>query len=169
MTTVAKQVEVIRPAKSELVSIVLCCNDPDNGMFNGRFCKVEIGQDVLTLDNQYWPPREPKLSYEFKNDGAYGSVSGFGAEPVVGRIKVSRQWFEVWGYKYGWGNWCWDLVLMTPEVTIDFVNYLKQLNVFQVESGETRWFNHFLADGAVFDKRPTGWIRMLGKWGYQRP
>jgi hypothetical protein len=75
----------------------------------------------------------------------------------------------VWGYKYGWGNWCWDLVLMTPEVTIDFVNYLKELNVFQVESGETRWFNYFAAEGAVFDKSRTGWIRMLEKWGYQKP
>src|SRR5687768_12235990 len=105
----------MRPAKSELVSIALCCNDPDTGMPNGRFCKVEIGRDILTLDNQYWPPREPKLQYEFTEDT---SVRGFGAAPVVGRIKVSRRWFEVWGYKYGWGNWCWDLVLMTPEVTI---------------------------------------------------
>lgn len=153
----------MRPAKSELVSIALCCNDPDNGMFNGCFREVEIGQDVLTLGNQYWPPREPALSYKFKPDEGF-TGGGFGAQPVTGHIKVSRRKFEVWGYKYGWGNWCWDLVLMTPEVTIDFVNYLKRLNVFQVESGETRWFNYFQAEGLEFDKRPTG-----GKWGYQKP
>lgn len=158
----------IRPTKSELVSIALCCNDPDNGMFAGEIYRIEIGQDILTLDSQY-DNRGPRLSYDFKNDGAYGSVSGFGAEPVIGRIKVSRRWFEVWGYKYGWGNWCWDLVLMTPEVTIDLVNYIKEIDAFQVESGETRWFNYFQAKDAVFDKSPSGWIRMLGKWGYQKP
>lgn len=157
----------MRPAKSELVSISLCCNNPDNGMFEGRFDKVQIGQDILTLDNQYWPPRSPRLKYRFKGDEH--AAGNFGADPVVGGIRVSRRFFEVWGHKAWWGNWCWDLVLMTPDVTIDFVNYLKELNVFQVESGETRWFNYFAQEGAVFDKSPTGWIRMLEKWGYQRP
>lgn len=167
-TTKSQESEILtmRPAKSQLVSIALCCNDPDNGMFRERFSNVVIGQDVLTLDNQYYPPREPRLSYHFTEDT---TCQGFGAGPVTGRIKVSRRYFEVWGYKYGWGNWVWDLVLMTPEVTIDFINYLKELDMFQVEAGETRWFNCFQAKDAVFDKSPTGWIRMLEKWGYQRP
>lgn len=169
MSATATQVEVKRPAKSELVSIALCCNDPDNGMFAGEICKIEIGQDILTLDSKYWPPHGPKLRYEFTDDPSYPTSRGFGPGPVIGKIKVSRRRFDVWGYKYGWGNWCWDLVLMTPETTIDFVNYIKACGKFQPESGESRWFNYFEREDAVFEKDPNTWIRMLGKWGYQRP
>ena len=156
----------MRPAKSELVSIALCCNDPDNGMFAGEIYKIEIGQDILTLDSQY-DNRGPRLKYKFKADRDASQLEGFGARPVTGGIRIKRRYFPVWGYKASWGNWCWDLVLTTPEVTIDLVNYLKELDAFQVESGETRWVNYFQAKDAVFDKSPTGWIRMLEKWGYQ--
>lgn len=164
----AKVAEKMRPAKVDLVSIALCCNDPDNGMFAGEIYKVEIGDDVLSLDSKYFPDSGARLKYKFKADKDY-SVGGFGTSPVTGGIRISRRWFPVWGYKASWGNWCWDLVLMTAETTIDLVNYLKELNSFQVESGETRWFNYFQADGAVFEKDPNTWIRTLGKWGYQKP
>lgn len=167
MSATAKQVS--RPAKLDLVSISLCCNNPDNGMFVEQIYRIEIGRDILTLESNNFPASGPRLNYDFKNDGAYGSVRGFGADPVTGRIKVSRRWFPVWGYKYGWGNWCWDLVLMTTDTTIDLLNYLKELKAFQIDSGETRWCNYFEAEDAVFDKSPTGWIRMLEKWGYQKP
>ena len=138
-------------------------------MFAGEIYKVEIGDEVLSLDSKYWPPSGPKLEYEFKADPDYQQLGSFGANPVIGRIKVAERDFEVWGYKYGWGNWCWDLVLMTADTTIDFLNHLKQLDTFQVDVGETRWFNYFEAKDTVFDKDPNTWIRMLGKWGYQRP
>lgn len=146
------------------VSVALCCNNPDNGLFNGSFSGVDIGSEILRLDNKYWPPREPKLKYDF-----YANESrGFGASKASGRVKVSRKWFPIVGYKYGWGNWCWDLVLMEPEAAIDLLNYLKKLDVFQPEHGETKWFDRFTAEGLEFDKTPT-WIRMLEKWGYQKP
>lgn len=161
--------EVARPAKSDLVSIALCCNNPDNGMFAGQLFKIEIGDDVLTLDSMYFPPIGPKLKYKFRLDRSAASYQGFGAVPVNGGIRIKRKFFPVWGYRQWWGNWCWDLVLMTASDTIDLVNYLKELDMLQVESGESRWFNYFQAENSVFEKDPNTWIRMLGKWGYQRP
>ena len=147
------------------VSVAFACNNPDSGMFTGKFCKVEIGEEILSLDSKFWPPTGPKLSYDFEAQES----RGFGAAKAMGRIKVSRRFFPIIGYKYGWGNWCWDLVLMEPETVIDLVNYLKSMNVFGVDAGESRWFNAWDDPDVTFDKNPATWIRMLEKWGHQRP
>jgi len=147
---------------SRIVSVALCCNNPDNGMFRGQFCSVNIGTELLDLDNKFWPPKEPKLSYDFQ----IVESRGFGAGSVQGRIKVSRRFFPVIGYKYGWGNWVWDLVIMTPVTAVDFLNYLKDLECFQPESGDKEFFDIFNEPGARFSKRE---IPALQNWGYQAP
>lgn len=147
------------------VSVSFCCNNPDTGMFTGRFGSVEIGEEILHLTNSR-RVKDPRISFDL----ATPVGGGWGASPVAGTIKVARQKFPILGYKYGWGNWCWDLVMMLPEDVIDLLNCLKRMNCFTPECGETRWFNFFEAEDAVFDRDDkNGWIRMLEKWGYQNP
>ena len=146
-----------------IVSVALCCNNPDNGMFTGKFCAVNIGTELLDLDNKYYPPKEPKLSYEFKT---VKEGRGFGASRVEGHIKVSRRRFPVIGYKYGWGNWVWDLVIMTPETAVSFLNYLKELDCFQPDSGDEEFFDIFNEPGVQFSERE---IPTLKESGYQAP
>jgi hypothetical protein len=145
-----------------VVSVSLCCNNPDNGMFNGRFSNVEIGDNLLSLDNKYYPPREPKLDYRFETEGN----NGFAADTAIGHIKVSHRNFPIIGYKYGWGNWCWSLVLVTPEVAIDLINYLQHLDHWTSE-GDTEFCDHY-DTGKRFEKSEK-WLKLLGKYGYQRP
>jgi hypothetical protein len=159
--------EAMMSAKSErptnMVSIALCCNNPDNGTFRGKFDNVKIGEELLDLDNLYYPPKEPKLSYRFKTTQ---EVRGFGPDGVRGHIKVSRRRFPIVGFKYGWGNWCWDLVVVTPEVAIQFINYLKELKYFQPDSGEEFMLETFEHPDTRFDEQH---IPLLQKYGYQRP
>lgn len=132
-------------------------------MFTGGFDSVHIGDDLLSLDNQYYPPRQPKLSYQFKTEI---KARGFGADRVKGFIKVSRRRFPVIGYRYGWGNWCFDLVIMTAETAVTFMNYLKELDLFQVDSGETEFFETFNEPGLMFGDEH---LPALRERGYQAP
>lgn len=147
----------------DVVSIALCCNDPDNGNFTGRFDAVDIGSEILKLDNKYYPPKAPRLRYEMKSQG---TQSGWGASPVEGRIKVARRYFPVIGYKSWWGNWCWDCVLLEPEVALRFLNYLKELDYFQPEYGLTVFFDTFNDPKARFNEKH---LPELCESGYQAP
>lgn len=147
---------------SNFVSIDFCCNNPDNGMFTGRFDSVSIGNGVLHIDNQYSPPRAPKLQYDF----ALSEDRGFDAASAIGRIKVSRRWFPVHGYKYGWGNWCWDMVLMAPADAIRLLNYLREMNLFRIDSGFTKWCDRWDAGEFTEDKAT---LADLEEYGRARP
>ena len=146
-----------------LVSIGLLCNNPDNGNFTGRVEALDIGDGILKLDNKYWPPRGPALRYDFK---ACGECRGWGAGQVEGRVKVSRRFFPVVGYKYGWGNWCWDLIVMTPETAVPFLNYLKSLDCFQPEGGFEEFYDAFTEPDTEFT---DDMIPDLRSYGYQAP
>jgi hypothetical protein len=147
-----------------IVSIALCCNEPDNGNFNGSFCSVHIGaEELLHLENKYYPAKEPKLSYHFE---VTMRGSGFGADRVTGHIAVDGRDFPVIGYKGYWGNWCWDLVIMRPKVALEFINYLKSIDCFQCESGDAEFYELFNTPGALFSDAQ---LPALEKWGYQAP
>lgn len=145
------------------VSISFCCNNPDNGMPTGRFSNVEIGDNLLSLDNQFYPAKEPRLSYLFRTVGN----NGFVADQATGSIKVSRRRFPVIGYKYGWGNWCWDLVLVTPKAAIELANYLQHLGLWSAE-GDAEWCDQW-DTSKPFDPQDAKWIQSLEEYGYQRP
>ena len=148
----------------DIVSVSLCCNNPDTGMFNGSFCSVHLGtEELLNLENKFWPPDEPKLSYHFE---ITVQARGWSASRVEGHIKVAEREFPVIGYKYGWGNWCWDLVVMTPATAIEFINYLKELDCFTCEVGDSEFYDLFNTPSALFSEKQ---IPALQKWGYQAP
>lgn len=154
-----------RSKNPRLVSIAFCCNHPNTGRFTGKFSSVNIGDELLCLSNQYYPPKEPALAFEIK-----GERHGHGAGPraVEGAVKISRRRFEIIGYKYGWGNWCWDLVIVRPEVAVDVINYLKELNCFTCEAGLVTLFDQFNDEGVKFEKDKKT-LATLRKHGWQRP
>lgn len=152
--------------KTDLVSVAFCCNNPDNGVGTGRFDHVNIGDDLINLVPAFHGWRGLSLS-SFKREESQDG--GFGAAKVQGYIKIARQTFPVHGYKYGWGNWCWDLYLMTPEDVIDLLNYLKSFRQFHTEDTtdemEAIWDDH----EAPFQKDPGRELKWLKEEGYQRP
>lgn len=149
----------------QLVSIAFCCNNPNTGMFEGKFSAVHIGAELLDLENQYCPPREPALAFEIKGE-RHGQ--GFGPHPVAGHVKISQRKFEIIGYKWGWGNWCWDMVIVRPDVAVDIINYLKDLNHFRCECGEESFFDRFNNEGEKFEKDEAT-LTLLRESGWQRP
>lgn len=150
--------------KRKAVSVALLCNDGDHGTFIGRLEAVRIGDDLLNLIGMIYESRCLKLEYDFTGGG-----SGWGASPATGRIKVSRRWFPIVGYTYGFGNWCWDLVMMDPAVAVDLINYLKQTDHFHTEDGED-WFNaRFNEKDFVFDREGEKELELLAEFGYAAP
>lgn len=145
------------------VSIAFACNDPDTGNDTGKFSSVNIGDDLLELDNKFFPPKCPslKIRFDVKQNGGFAAATGSGS------VKISRRRFPIFGYKYGWGNWCWDLVIVTPETAIEIINYLKELDCFTCDSGETNFFNKF--NSASSFEWTDAEINLLKTDGYQRP
>lgn len=157
--------EIEEPKNPPYVSIAFACNNPNTGMFTGKFDAVRVGSELLELNNRYWPPKELAIAFEIKGE-RHGS--GFGPYAVKGRVKISRRRFPIVGYKYGWGNWCWDLVVVTPEVAVDVINYLKELNAFTCEGGDIDFFDRFNNEGEKFEKDEET-LAALRESGWQRP
>lgn len=149
-----------------IVSIALCCNDPDNGNFLGRVVAMHIGDGLLDLSNNFWPPRGPKLRVSF-DEKPY--QDGFAARAGHGSIKISHRVFQIFGYRSWWGNWCCDVVLVTPEVAIELVNYIITLDVFQLDGGEVQFSELFERPCVQFCDAPGFEMGMLYEWGYQKP
>ena len=140
------------------VSIAFAMNDPDTGNITD-FCEdIEIGDNLLRLTDG-----RVRLSIHFREsvDG------GFAASRCKGFVRISRRKFPIVGYKYGWGNWCWNLVIVSPETAVEIIDYLKELDCFRCEEGETNFFEKFNADGKF------QWTAvekdLLREEGYQRP
>ncbi len=126
----------LKPVPRPIVCLSFCCNNANTGRFEGRFSAVHIGDGLMSLESKYWPPDGPKLAYHFR----VADTGGWGASPAQGHVKISRRTFDVLGYKWGWGNWCWDLLVVTPEVAEAIIDYLKTLDCFACESGMCDFF-----------------------------
>lgn len=108
------------------ISVMLCCNDPDNGNFTGKLSAVQFGDELMSLE-----------------------VNVIGAEPGLkwdGRyIKVSRTKFRVTASGRWVGNWCWDSVEMTVADAARLANYLRSLRyksypIFHCDAARTDLF-----------------------------
>ncbi len=151
--------------KTKLVSVAFCCNDPDNGCDTGRFDAVEIGDNLISLRAKYFNWRGLSLKSFTKPE----QNGGFGPAKTHGYIKIARKSFPVHGYKYGWGNWCWDLYMMTPDDVIDLLNYLKSFEQFHTEDGDDV-MNSIWEDPHIgFVKDPYRELKWLAEEGYAKP
>ncbi|HXG85647.1 MAG TPA: hypothetical protein VNI84_16610 [Pyrinomonadaceae bacterium] len=144
------------------VSIAFACND-DYGNDEGKFSAAEIGDDLLSLENKYFPPKCPRLEIRFKPEIG----GGFAAAKGRGYVKISKRKFSIVGYKSHWGNIMWDLVIVTPETAIEIINHLKKLDCFSCDGGGKNFFDKFNSDA------PLEWTdtekNLLRTNGYQRP
>ena len=90
-----------------MITVSVCCNDPDNGLFDGRVAAIEIhgaeGCDITLKPRIYPAPRFAWLDNAPKPHDSRESM-GF---------KVARFRFRCAPYKAWYGNWCWDAVKMS--------------------------------------------------------
>jgi hypothetical protein len=153
---------------TDIVSIALCCNNPDTGMPTGRVCMVDVGsEELLKLESKFGYSDDdmegmPTLAYDFE----VTTRGGFGCDRVTGHVELAGRKFPIIGHKSGWGNWCWDCVIMTPQVAIEFINHLKDTDCFTCTTGDKEFYDIFNEPGVMFSERE---IPELQKYGYQRP
>lgn len=132
-------------------------------MQTGRIAAVDIGgEELLKLEGDCLDDGPEILSYHFK----VTLPGGFGCGFAEGFIRVAEKDFPILGYKYGWGNWCWDCFIMTAETTIELINHLKSLDLFSCTVGDSEFYELWDTPGALFSEKQ---IPTLEEWGYQAP
>lgn len=90
-----------------MITVSFCCNNPDNGCFDGTVSGIEIhGIDAcdITLEPRTYPA--PRFSWLDDPPKPHDSreTSGF---------KVARFRFRCAPFRSWYGNWCWDAVKMS--------------------------------------------------------
>jgi len=99
------------------IMVMLAVNDHRNGDHVGRLRAIKFSQrgestPLLALD-----------SYYLNSDGSrvYPACS---YNQQTKRVQIGARRFEVMTY-FNWvGNWCWDAVIVQPEVAARLFNYL---------------------------------------------
>jgi len=109
--------------------ISVACNNPDNGLFVGRFDHVHYGDDQdMEIACRFWGSRAG-MRMRFLEDG---------------RVRLGRRVFEYQRHKEWYGNWCWDAFWMERAEARRFLRYLREDGRWHCEGGPTRlyyWFN----------------------------
>src|SRR5262245_32405026 len=125
--------------ENELIRVLLCCNDPDNGQCDGRLSAVEIGPNMAFDARQWVGPR----------------FAWIGAN----RFRIAGKQFAFVNYKNWYGNWCWDGVTMRGSEVLRLLNWPRFRVFFDVGEGEERLFNWFRAERPWTDHD----LRLIGK------
>jgi hypothetical protein len=106
------------------VRIDLACNDPDNGIFAGRLCQVNVGR-LLDLTARNWSITSFRGCPSLREGRDVIAVSGK-RWPIV----RSEEWV---------GNWCWNGYWMREQVARQFLVWLHGTGRFQCEGGDSDW------------------------------
>jgi hypothetical protein len=101
------------------VRLDICCNDPANGIFDGRAAAIQLADLELAASDM----RGPKM----RDEG--GEIIIAGKHFAYDRCK---EWF---------GNWCWNAYWMPLERAVDFLLWARRRGFWDVEQGEERIFN----------------------------
>jgi len=113
---------------SGLVQIHLCCNNPENGMFDGLCRGITLADsEALTLES-------PFLDRHLKCEIGRNYF----------RLGKSRTWGHH-GHQQWVGNWCWDSLAVIPSCAADVLNFAISKN-YQV----------MVVSGALIDKTANG-------------
>ena len=130
----------------ELIRVMLCCNDPDNGIFDGHLSALEIGPNMSFSSTQW---KGPRLAYLGGDGRTFGHA----------RVRIAGKVFPICGYRNWVGNWCWDCVTMRGETVIELLNWPRFSQFFDIDEGEERLFNWFKARRPWSDND----LRLIGK------
>jgi hypothetical protein len=103
-----------------MITVSLCCNDPDNGMPLGRVCAIEIG------DNEFEAPDGG--FFGGGNKLRIGLAKPFRSPSRCNQaFKISRRIFPCCGWTSWYGNWCWDATRMTGVDVLQLIRYLREI------------------------------------------
>lgn len=132
-------------ARDPSVTIDLCCNDPDNGMFAGRVCQIALGDGLFSAYASSW------------------NITSFRGCPrlrqIPGAIVLAGKAWPIRGRCEWHGNWCWNRYFLSDVVGARFMSWLHGRKLFEVDEAETRLFNlwqldqSFTADDTAFIER----------------
>lgn len=91
--------------------IAMCCNNPDNGVFQGKTDFIEI-EDVRLYGPEVTCREEDRTLKS--------------ARPVEGNttLRIGRVCVPCLAYKTWWGNWCWDCASVRAVNALKVLNYL---------------------------------------------
>lgn len=106
---------------TRVVRLDFCCNDPDNGLFDGRVAGVQLPD--LDLELMASDLRGPTLR-----------ILGNGL------LRIGRRTFKSVASKEWFGNWCWNAYFFAPPVAVELLCYLHSLGKFSADQGEERLF-----------------------------
>lgn len=106
------------------MTIEIYCNNPDNGLFDGKASAIHIGS--LRLACRFWD-WSPKL------------VEGDGF------IRLGGKKLRCSGSVYGVGNWCWNAYRCDAADVEALVNWAKFRKWFDVEEAPARVFDAYRA------------------------
>lgn len=122
------------------VEVLLCCNNPDNGVFTGRLCAIEVGPNLRFETAGLWSERlGPCLRYLWREERPH---RGAGTQ----RIAISGRYFPIINYRCWFGNWCWDAVAMRGATVLALLNWMKRKPWFALHEAEERLWNHYESD-----------------------
>lgn len=90
-----------------MITVSFCCNNPDNGIFDGRVAGVEIhGSDGCDISLEPRTIPAPRFAWLDDPPKPHDSCETAG-------FKVARFRFRCAPYRSWYGNWCWDAVKMS--------------------------------------------------------
>lgn len=115
------------------VAVDICCNDPDNGLFDRRAAAIQIydrcgGQNLIEL--------------------AAKNMVGPAMRATASGIAISNKQFPVLDSREWVGNWCWNRYLMTVETTVALFVWLHAKGRFGVDMADERLFNAWKSPSA---------------------
>jgi hypothetical protein len=125
----------------EMITVMLCVNDPANGMDTGRVSNINISMSADGIELEGCEPG-PRWSIVTKMRGPIRTA----------KVRISRRTFNISSHQNWVGNWCWDAVMMPIDEVVRLLNYLRDSGEWQCTRAETRFFERFKSGKAIDEK-----------------
>ena len=117
-----------------MIYLEVACNDPDNGLFEGRASMMQIG------DAEFMPSNR---------------AGGCTFAELPGAIRIAGKTWRTAGSKEWFGNWCWnryDLYhrqMTTRWYFVEFVIWLRGRKLFTCTGAPSEFFDWFNSEREV--------------------
>lgn len=112
---------------TQLIQVMVCCNEPQNGHFSGYLTGLDLG--------------ELRLYCGLTEEGCWMLFEG-------NYLKVSNDQFYVVDRERWVGNWCWDRITMPAESACRLLNWARK-NDFYWEEGPSEFVSIFDGERAI--------------------
>lgn len=122
------------------ISVDFACNDPDNGIYVGKFhmMQVRAGADDMDFDGPCY--QSDGITFKIIETPIVGSISNQHLFAQVGRLKV-----PIYGYREWVGNWCWNSISVSWVEALKIINYIgkNKTGGWHMSNGPTDLFDAF--------------------------